>query len=51
MRDMVEHGQTSGSRQTTVRSGSSSSSRFTRWISVPTPSTEPGGASATALMM
>ncbi len=48
---MVEHGQTRGSRETTVLSGVSSSSRLTRWISVPTPITEPGGASATARMM
>ena len=51
MRNMVEHGQTSGSRETTVLSGVSSSSRLTRWISVPTPMTEPAGASATARMM
>ncbi len=51
MRNMVEHGQTSGSSETTVLSGVSSSSRFTRWISVPTPMTEPLGASATARMM
>jgi hypothetical protein len=41
MRDMVEQGQTSGSRQTTVLSGDSSSSRLTKWISVATPMTEP----------
>ena len=40
---MVEQGQTSGSRETTVLSGVSSSSRLTRWISVPTPITDPGG--------
>ena len=43
MRNMVEHGHTRGSRETTVLSGVSSSSRLTRWISVPTPMTEPGG--------
>ncbi len=42
MRNMVEHGHTRGSSDTTVLSGCSSSSRFTRWISVPTPMTEPG---------
>ena len=51
MRDMVEHGHTSGSRQTTVLSGCSSPRRFTRWISVATPITEPAGASLTARMM
>ena len=39
MRDMVAHGQTSGSRQITVLSGCSSASRLTRWISVATPMT------------
>ena len=48
---MVEQGQTSGSRQTTVLSGDSLLSRFTRWISVATPMTEPDGAAATARMM
>ena len=43
MRDMVEQGQTSGSRQTTVLSGDSSSRRLTRWISVATPMTDAGG--------
>ena len=51
MRNMVEHGQTRGSRDTTVLSGVSSFSRLTRWISVPTPMTAPAGASATAWMM
>ena len=51
IRNMVEHGHTRGSRETTVLSGVSSSSRLTRWISVPTPMTDPGGASATARMM
>ena len=51
MRDMVEHGHTSGSRQTTVLSGDSLSRRLTRWISVATPMTEPAGAAATARMM
>ena len=37
MRNIVEHGQISGSSDTIVLSGVSSSSRFTRWISVPTP--------------
>ena len=41
MRNMVEQGQMSGSRETTVWSGCSASSRCTRWISVPTPMTEP----------
>ena len=48
MRNMVEHGHTSGSRETTVLSGVSSSSRLTRWISVATPMTDPAGAAATA---
>ena len=43
MRNIVEHGQTSGSSDTIVLSGVSASSRFTRWISVPTPMTAPGG--------
>ncbi len=43
MRNMVEQGHTSGSSDTTVLSGVSSSSRLTRWISVPTPMTEPDG--------
>ena len=51
MRNIVEHGHTSGSSETTVLSGVSSFSRFTRWISVPTPITEPAGAASTALMM
>jgi len=51
IRNMVEHGHTSGSSETTVLSGVSASNRFTRWISVPTPMTVPGGASATAEMM
>jgi len=34
MRNMVEQGQISGSRETTVLSGCSSASRLTRWISV-----------------
>ena len=42
MRDIVEHGQTSGSRHVTVLSGCSSPSRLTRWISVATPSTDAG---------
>ena len=50
MRNIVEHGHTRGSRETTVLSGVSSLSRFTRWISVPTPITEPIGASLTARM-
>jgi hypothetical protein len=36
MRNIVEHGQISGSRETTVLSGVSASSRWTRWISVAT---------------
>ena len=51
MRNMVEHGQTSGSSDTTVLSGVSSSRRFTRWISVPTAMTDPAGAASTARMM
>ena len=51
MRNIVEHGHTRGSSDTTVLSGCSSSSRLTRWISVPTPMTEPAGASSTARMM
>ena len=51
IRNMVEHGQTRGSSETTVLSGVSLSSRLTRWISVPTPITDPAGASATARMM
>ena len=43
MRNIVEQGQTSGSRERIVLSGVSSSSRFTKWISVPTPMTEPEG--------
>ena len=49
--DMVEQGQISGSRQTTVLSGCSAPNRDTRWISVATPITEPAGASATPRMM
>ena len=51
MRNMVEHGHTRGSSDTTVLSGCSSSRRLTRWISVPTPMTDPAGASSTARMM
>ena len=43
MRNIVEHGQISGSSDTIVLSGVSSSSRLTRWISVPTPMTDPVG--------
>ena len=43
MRNMVEHGQMSGSSETTVVSGCSASRRCTRWISVPTPMTDPEG--------
>ena len=43
MRNIVEHGQTSGSSDTTVLSGVSASSRLTRWISVPTAIVEPAG--------
>ena len=42
MRNMVEHGHTSGSSDMTVRSGCSSAMRCTMWISVPTPMTDPG---------
>ena len=45
MRNMVEHGQISGSRDGIVRSGCSSASRWTRWISVAMAS---GGAGAAA---
>lgn len=51
MRNMVEHGHTSGSSDTTVLSGVSAASRFTRWISVPMAIVDPAGALATALMM
>ena len=51
MRNIVEHGQISGSSETIVLSGVSSSRRLTRWISVPTPMTEPAGACCTARMM
>ena len=37
-------GRSSGSSDTTVRSGCSCAIRCTMWISVPTPSTEPGAA-------
>ena len=43
MRNMVEHGQISGSSDTTVLSGVSSVSRCTRWISVPTAMVDAGG--------
>ena len=43
MRNIVEHGQMSGSSDTTVLSGVSASRRFTRWISVPTPIVRAGG--------
>ena len=42
MRNIVEHGQMSGSSDTTVMSGCSAAMRCTMWISVPTPITEPG---------
>ncbi len=51
MRNIVEHGQMSGSSDTIVLPGVSSSSRCTRWISVPTPITAPSGAASTAWMM
>src|ERR1700741_4963810 len=44
MRNMVEHGQISGSSETTVLSGVSSASPWTRGISVPAALTLPGGA-------
>ena len=44
MRNIVEHGQISGSSDTIVLSGCSSARRCTMWISVPTPSTAPAGA-------
>ena len=43
MRNIVEHGQISGSSDTTVLSGCSAARRCTRWISVPTAMAEPGG--------
>ncbi len=51
MRNMVEHGQMSGSSETIVLSGVSASSRCTRWISVATAMVEPAGAASTARMM
>ena len=51
MRFIVEHGQISGSSDTTVLSGCSWASRLTRWISVPTAIVDPVGASARARMM
>ena len=42
MRNIVEHGQISGSSDTTVLSGCSAAMRCTMWISVPTPITDPG---------
>ena len=43
MRNIVEHGQISGSSDTTVLSGCSGASRCTRWISVPTAIVDPAG--------
>ena len=51
MRNMVEHGQISGSSDTIVLSGVSASRRCTRWISVATAMVEPAGAASTAWMM
>ncbi len=51
MRNIVEHGQISGSSDTTVLSGCSAARRWTRWISVPTPMAAPAGASSTRPMM
>ena len=47
MRNIVEHGHTSGSSDTIVLSGCSSAMRCTMWISVPTPMTAPAGAAST----
>ena len=47
MRNIVEHGQISGSSDTTVRSGCSFAMRWTMWISVATPRTAPGPAAST----
>ena len=49
--DIVVQGQTLGSRHSTWRSGCSSASRFTRWISVPIPIAVPGAAASTVRMM
>ena len=52
MRNMVEHGQISGSSDTTVWSGCSAASRWTRWISVATADARRRrGAASTARMM
>src|SRR4051794_13734547 len=51
MRNIVEQGQTSGSRDTTVLSGWSCASRCTMWISVPTPITLLAGAASTQSRM
>jgi alpha,alpha-trehalose phosphorylase len=51
MRFMVEHGQMSGSSDTTVLSGCSWASRLTRWISVPMATVDPAGAASSARMM
>ena len=47
MRYIVEHGQTTGSRQKTVRSGYSAASRLTMLTSVPIAMTSPGSDAAT----
>ena len=44
MRNIVEHGHTSGSSDTIVLSGFSVAIRCIMWISVPMPSTAPAGA-------
>ena len=46
MRNIVEHGHTSGSSDTIVLSGCSAAMRCTMWISVPTPITDPGAAAS-----
>ena len=51
MRFIVEHGQMSGSSDTTVLPGFSAARRLTRCTSVPTAMVDPAGASATARMM
>ena len=47
MRNIVEHGQISGSSETMVLSGCSRARRCTMWISVPIASAAPAGAART----
>ena len=51
MRYIVEHGQTTGSKQNTVLSGYCAARRFTKLISVPTAMADPAGALAISLTM